>query len=101
MDEFVILKCINALNKLFNEKYEGVRAKEYIMFDLSDVIGIANGISNNPVLLISLDENSEVVVLTNEFASTEFIHEVSQIIRGVISNESRTKGRDWAYHLEN
>ena len=94
MDEFIVLKCINALNKLFDEKYEGVRAKEYIMFDMSDVIGIANGISNNPILLLSLDENNEVVVLTNEFVSTNFIQEVSEVIKGVISNESGTKGRD-------
>lgn len=94
MDEFIVLKCINALNKLFYEKYEGVHAKEYIMFDMSDVIGIANGISNNPILLLSLDENNEVVVLTNEFVSTNFIQEVSEVIKGVISNESGTKGRD-------
>lgn len=94
MDEFIVLKCINALNKLFDEKYEGVRAKEYIMFDMSDVIGISNGISNNPILLLSLDENNEVVVLTNEFVCTNFIQEISEVIKGVISNESGTKGRD-------
>lgn len=93
MNDIVVLKCINALNEFFISNRMRMscwyKAKQYISFERNDIIAITYFPSSEPLLLVSLSDidNDDCVVFNYEFISAQLIHEVRQVIKGVIKNE--------------